>query len=359
MVEYEGFGMKRIILAGMIALLVTTIAPALAQDAVSTPAAPISIPASYALNGITHIYQDWNNCGPATLTMALTYFGVTADQVPAAQWLKPNYEDKNVSPSQLVDYVNTQLPGTLRAIERQGGSVDLLKRLIANNFPVLVEAGYDPPNDDQGWMGHYLFVSGYDDGRNLFTTQDSFEGANYTYEYGYFDGYWRHFNRVYLVVYDVRREAELMALLGDDADDQQNLMNALETARTEAVANRADAYAWFNMGTNFNRLGLYEEAVIAYNEARNAGLPFRMSWYQFGWYQAYLETGRYDDVIALAQATLNDGGGQFVEETYYYAALAREAMGERDRAIDNLNFVVSFNPNFVGARELRDQLSGS
>jgi hypothetical protein len=34
-------------------------------------------------------------------------------------------------------------------------------------------------------------------------------------------------------------------------------------------------------------------------------------------------------------------------------------MGERARAIDNLNFVISFNPNFTAARELRDQLQAA
>lgn len=357
--------MAAIVALMMIALFSVTsmgaqeLAPTNTPDAaVSTAAPQISVPPSWGLNGITHIYQSWNNCGPATLTMALTYYGVQADQNPAANWLKPNYEDKNVSPWEIVDYVNTQLPGTLRAIVRHGGTIDQLKLLISNNFPVLAEAGYDPPNDPQGWMGHYLFVSGYDDAQGTFITQDSFEGPNYPYEYAYFDEFWRHFNRLYIVVYDVRREAELMTLLGDDADEQQNYENALAAAREDAIANREDPFAWFNMGTNFTYLGMYEEAATAYDQARNVGggLPWRMSWYQFGWYEAYLEMGRYNDVIQLAQATLNDGGGQYVEETYYYAALAREAMGERDRAIDNLNFVISFNPNFTEARELRDQL---
>mgnify|MGYP001365152979 FL=1 len=223
--------MKRLIFVAV--LLALTVAPIAAQD--GNP--PVSVPVSYALGGITHIYQSWNNCGPATLTMALTYYGVTADQDPAAGWLKPNYEDKNVSPWQIVEYVNTQVPGTLQAVERQGGTMDLLKTLIAADFPVMVEAGYDPPNDPQGWMGHYLFVSGYDDGRGVFVTQDSFEGPNYTYDYAYFDEFWRHFNRVFIVIYDVRREAELMTLLGEDADAEQNVRRALETARNEAIAN--------------------------------------------------------------------------------------------------------------------------
>ena len=38
------------------------------------------VPTSWHLNGIQHIYQGWNNCGPATLTMGLTYYGYSDDQ---------------------------------------------------------------------------------------------------------------------------------------------------------------------------------------------------------------------------------------------------------------------------------------
>lgn len=317
-----------------------------------------AVPTRYQLNGIEHIYQGWNNCGPATLTMGLTYFGHSNDQYPAAEWLKPNSEDKNVSPWQMVEYVNTQLPGTTRALERQGGTLELLKLLIANDFPVLIEAGYDPPPHDLGWMGHYLLVIGYDDAAQTLLTHDSYDGPNLAYGYDFIDEFWRQFNRVYIVLYDWSREAELMALLGADADEAQNTINALEAARQEAVANPQDPFAWFNMGTNFTALGMYNEAATAFDQARNVGggLPWRMLWYQFGPFEAYLAVGRHQDVIALAQANLNDGGGQYVEETYYYGGLARQALGERDRAISNFNGALEFNPNFTPARTARDQL---
>ena len=94
---------------GVVALLLVVILPgvASAQDA---PALPVS----YQLNGFTHIPQHWNNCGPATLTMGLTFYGVTADQDPAANWLKPTPEDGNVSPWQMIGYVNTQFRGRRR-----------------------------------------------------------------------------------------------------------------------------------------------------------------------------------------------------------------------------------------------------
>jgi tetratricopeptide (TPR) repeat protein len=339
-----------------LALVIAGLGAVQAQDPVV-----VNRPASYTLFGVEHIFQDWNNCGPATLSMALSYYtDEPIDQHLAANWLKPNYEDKNVSPWQMAQYVNEQLGGNLRAAVRQGGDLELLKTLIADNFPVLIEEGYDPPGRDLGWMGHYLMMSGYDDAAGTFLTQDSFEGPNYTYTYDHINEYWRHFNRVYLVVYPPEREAELMALLGTDADEQQNWMNALEAARAEAVANPNDPFAWFNMGTSFVGLGMHAEAAVAYDQARNVGegLPWRMMWYQFGPFEAYLATGRYQDVIDLAQANLNDGGGQYVEETYYYAGLARAGLGETERAILNLDGAISFNPNFTPAREAKARLQG-
>ncbi|MBL8145741.1 MAG: C39 family peptidase [Anaerolineae bacterium] len=343
-------------------LALMALLPALVIPGAAQAQEPVSYPPAYSLFGVEHIYQDWNNCGPATLSMALTYYtDATIDQHIAANWLKPNYEDKNVSPWQMAAYVNTQLGGNLRAIVRQGGDLNLLKTLIANNFPVLIEEGYNPPELNQGWMGHYLMMSGYDDAAGQFITQDSYEGPNLPYSYDHINEFWRNFNRLYLVVYPVEREAELMALLGSDADERQNWVNALEEARAEAVANPQDPFAWFNMGTSFVGLEMYGEAAVAFDQARNVGegLPWRMMWYQFGPFEAYMATGRYQDVIDLARANLDDGGGQYVEETYYYAGLARAALGETERAISNLDGAISFNPNFTPAREAKAELQGS
>lgn len=318
--------------------------------------AQAALPASWQLSGIQHIYQGWNNCGPATLTEGLTYFGLSDDQYPAAQWLKPNAEDKNVSPWQMLEYVNQQIGGTVRALERQGGTVERLKTLIASNFVVIIEEGYDPPGENLGWMGHYLLLSGYDDATQQFTAQDTYKGPNLQYSYDHIAEYWEHFNRLYLVLYDGSREAELLGLLGSDADERQNSYNALVMATEDARANQSDAFAWFNIGTNYTALGDYPRAAAAFDQARNIGLPWRMMWYQFGAFEAYYHVGRYDDMIALAQANLNDGGGQYVEETFYYGGLAREGLGENERALNNYNGALQFNPNFTPARVARDAL---
>ena len=334
-----------------------------AQEATIEPsvptATPMPAPARWTMNYGNYQAQTWNNCGPATLTNALSYFGYTENQSVAAAWLKPNYEDKNVSPWQMEEFVDSQLPNmAVYAEVRYGGTLDTIKRLISNDFPVIIEAGYNPEPERLGWMGHYLLVKGYDDTTQQITTSDSYLGDNTTYSYDHIETFWQHFNYVYITLYESAREAELLTLLGSDADKQTNLLNALNIAKAEVTANGSDAFAWFNMGTSFEMLSMYAEAVTVYDEARKYGLPFRMLWYQFGPLEAYYQVGRYDDMVTLVQQNLNDGGGQYVEESFYYGGLARLGKGDRERALSNFDAAIAFNPNFTPAREAKVQAGG-
>ena len=335
----------------LLCLLCVAGAGALAQ----TNEAGADPPAVFRMQNLGTELQGWNNCGPATLTNALKHFGFADDQYRAAKWLKPNNEDKNISAWQMAEFVNTQIPELpITALVRDGGTLDLLQTLMANGFPVIIEFGYEPSGYE--WMGHYLLLAGWDDALREFNSMDSFKGANTRYSYDKIEHYWQHFNYKYIVLYTVNREDELMALLGADADEWQNQINALEMARAEAIANQDDAHAWFNMGSSFVGLGMYEAAAQAFDKAISLGLPWRMFWYQFGAWEAYYHTERYDDMIRIARQNQNDGGGQYVEETYYYLGMAREGRGERDKALQNYNTALTFNPNFTPAREARDRL---
>jgi len=354
--------MKRTLFTAALALLLLIAGAALvgAQDDETGLVSPMNLlPNAVDMDGFRYEPQGWNNCGPATLTMGLTYFGYEPNQNTAAAWLKPNVEDKNVSPWQMVEFVNTQAPGVTRATMRYGGEIDLLKTLVSNDFPVIIEAGYDPPPGDLGWMGHYLLIKGYDDSAAQVITHDSYDGANLRYSYAEIEEKWRHFNNVYIVLYPIERETEVMTLLGDDADPTANLQNTLAENQAYLAANPEDAFGFFNLGTTYNELGNAQYAAAAYDQARQIGLPWRIAWYQFGMFEAYLAMGRNGDVIQLAQANLNDGGGQYVEETYYYAGRARERLGETDRAIQNYNTAIQFNPNFTPAQEARNRLLNS
>src|SRR5262249_44396309 len=132
----------------------------------------VPVPASFHSLGFKWVPQGWNNCGPANLTQALQYYGWNGNQDDAAGWLKPNREDKNVSPWQMVEYVKMQT--SVKALYRVGGDLELIKRLVSSKFAVILETGYNVAGE--GWMGHYLTVAGYDDTQGFVYGMDTYLG---------------------------------------------------------------------------------------------------------------------------------------------------------------------------------------
>jgi tetratricopeptide (TPR) repeat protein len=316
------------------------------------------LPASARMFGFSYFKQEWNNCGPANLTMALSYYGWTRDQSFAKERLKPDREDKNVSPHELVAFVNEQTQ--LRAITRMGGDLQLLKAFIAAQIPVIIETGYMPEGSD--WLGHYQTVVAYDDLVDNFYVYDSWLGNGASGE-GLAESFesvnrnWHHFNRTFIAIYEPNRETEVRAILGERADPTRAAELALETARAEARANPRDSFAWFNIGTSFTRLGQYEEAAAAYDQSRREGsLPWRMTWYQFGPFEAYFNAGRYDDVMALVEVNLTNGA-QYVEETHYWQGRVFEMRGNVAGARGAFSRALQHNYLYEDARTALDALN--
>lgn len=310
-----------------------------------------SAPSDHRLFGVRHIQQTWNNCGPANVTMALSYFGWQSGQEEAAAYLKPDSEDKNVSPHEMVAFVNES--SGVRAITRMGGDMDLLKLLVSSEFPVIIESGYAPEGYD--WIGHYRTVVGYDDALQVFYIYDSYlgageNGAGMAIPYREFDRDWQNFNRVFITLYLPEREGELVEILGDRADVLRAAEMALETAQAEARANPQNVYAWFNMGTSLARLGRYEEASVAYDRATQIGLHYRMTWYQFGIFEAYYNTQRYDDVMSYVNTNLTSGG-EYVEETHYWQGMVHAAQGRTNEARASFNRALRHNPRYQAASD--------
>jgi hypothetical protein len=318
-----------------------------------------NVPTSFRMYGFTHVQQDWNNCGAANITMALSYYGWQEDISVAVSYLKTDREDKNVSPIELVNFVNEETG--VRAITRIGGDLDLLRTLIANNFPVIIETGYMFEGYD--WIGHYRTLVAYDDLIQTFYIYDSFlgiaNGEGISETYNELDEHWRAFNRAFIVLYGQERESELAALLGELADPQLAAERALTVAQEEARENPQDSFAWFNIGTALTKLGQYEDAANAYDLARRSQLPelpWRMLWYQFGMYEAYFNVGRYEDILSLVTSNLNNGG-QYVEETYYWQGRVYAAQGLTSQAADAYRRALGVNAQFAAAREALDALS--
>jgi hypothetical protein len=323
---------------------------------------PTPLPEQVRLEGVKYEDQHgrWNYCGPANLSMALTFWGWEGDRDVVGKAIKPNDDDKNIMPYEMQDFVRANAPG-LDAMVRLGGDIDLLKRMVAGGFPVVAEKGYYEYDytGKLGWLGHYQFITGYDDTKGVLVVQDTYikEGENHEFSYDEFVEGWRSFDYTFLVVFPQERAGEVNALLGPYADEAWAARHALDLAKEEAqtLTGIDQFFAWFNVGTSQANLLSYAEAGRSFDQAfslyaslpDDSARPYRMVWYQTWPYWAYFYSGRYQDVINLADTTLNDTISEPVlEESFYWRALAREALGDLPGAIADFRESVRLNPNF-------------
>lgn len=327
-------------------------------------AVPASIPTEHLLLGAEQIPQGYNKCGPATLTSYLTYWGFDVTQNDVSDATKPHPEDSNVRPEELAEYVHSLGFG---AVTRVNGTLNLLKRLIAAGYPVMIERGFDEL-PDQGWMGHFMLMIGYSDEVGEFTALDSYWGTNRLHDdpsfpvdawsYARFDNLWQDFNRTYIVAYPPDEAEEVAAMIGPDMDDGTMYVNALQRLLAERDQNPTDPFAWYNLGEVYNALGDYPSAAQAFDMARQNSMPWRMSWYLFGHYEAYFQVGRYEDVLTLAQYTTDPTNYPESEEAFYYMGLVYAARDQDRLARSMFQKALQYNPNYEAAQQALAQLEG-
>lgn len=362
--------------------------PAATPEPSATPTPTTTpLPQAVALDGVVYVDQHgrWNYCGPANLTMALKFWGWTGDRDDVAAVVKPGINDpnldfiqrgkldKNVMPYELANFVTEYTD--YHIVVRYGGDIDLVKRMIANGFPVLVEKGYYEADytGKIGWMGHYLFTTGYDEAKGEFIVQDAYlkPGKDMRVDYQtYLDG-WRGFDYLFMIVYPPERETEVFELLGPYADPQWANQRALQIAEEEIQTQTGidEFFAWFNKGTSHVNLLQYNEAALAYDQAfslyaqlggDDTQRPYRIMWYQTGPYWAYFYTGRYQDTINLANTTLNETIAEpTLEESLYWRGQAYLALGQTADAIADFREAVRLNPNFAPGLNMLSQLGVS
>lgn len=333
---------------------------------ISTPTptvtpAPTQHPLPRAMNivGPQVVPQQFNNCGPANLSIVLNYFGHATDQQSIGQALKPNYDDRNVSPHELAGFVNNDTP--LRAEVYRGGDAVLLRQFLAAGIPVIIEKGL-LLSREQGWMGHYLTLVGYRDSGEQFYALDTFLGpwdsSGKVYDYDTLEQLWAQFNHTFILVYPIEDQQTVSAILGQDLTDPILMwQSAALTAQQSLESDAENAFAWFNLGASLTHLGeltghddYFDNAALAFDRARQIGLPWRMLWYQFEPYVAYLAVGRLDDVRVLSGAILSDSGGRDVEESHLYQGHALLAAGDAVGAERSYRRALTLNPNYEEAK---------
>jgi tetratricopeptide (TPR) repeat protein len=341
----------------------------------SPSASPIPPPDSARLNGFAHLYQNMNNCGPATLAMALSYWGWPEDledylhagrqrelQDAIAHAIKPEPQDKSVGPQELADYVEGST--SLKALVRAAGDLEIVKRFVSGGLPVIVQRGLD----SYVWLGHYQLVSGYEDASQRVFVYDSYLGPSNSIPTPYQELLqdWRAFNYTYLVLYPPERELEVASILGADYDIHHNRTAAVDLAMDELtdLSGRDLFFGWYNLGTSLVALedypaaaGAFDQALTMYGDLPHEDRPWRMLWYQTAPYQAYYFTARYADLEALATRTMEEAyepdkpGGPFIEESFYWRGMALAAMGRTAEAVEDFRKARQLNPLFGPASE--------
>ncbi len=319
-----------------------------------TPQVTILVPESADLLPPSRfVSQTFNNCGPAALSMVISMFGRDISQQELAEKMRPfnnplgGIDDKSIFPDEFVKYAKEY---GLLSLHRPNGSIDLLKKFIANDIPVIVRTWLHPNED----IGHFRIIRGYDEKRRVIIQDDSYEGPNLEYSYETFMQMWKPFNYGYILVYPKEKEATVRAILGEEINEQNSWKNTEQRAREELNEDPSDGYAMFNIAVANYYLGNYKIAVHYYEKSQKY-LPARMLWYQLEPILAYQKLKRYDTVLNLIDSILEKGNLAY-SELYFIRGQIYLEQGKTDEARLELEKAIYYNKNFQRAKDLLDSV---
>lgn len=315
---------------------------------VKQPAKTFTLPQSQ------FVAQSFNNCGPATLSMTLSYYGKNVSQEELAIQMRPfnnpfgGVDDKSIFASEFASHAKKY---GFVSLHRPNGSIDLLKTFVVNDIPVVVRMWLNPYED----IGHFRIVRGYDEAREVIIVDDSYNGPNLEVSYADFFSMWQPFNYSYILVFPKEKQAIVNAILGKEKDEKVAYRNALKRSEEKLRENPDNAYAQFNIAIAEYYLGNYEEAVIAFEKAE-FGLPPRMLWYQYEPILAYQKVKNYDRVFQLTDTILINGNLAF-SELYQIRGEVYEVLGNKEAAKQAFENAVYYNHNFLAAKKALENIN--
>ena len=197
--------------------------PPAPTDGRRTNAPHLSSRPRHALEGLAHYWQTWNNCGPATLSMNLSYFGIKIGQDKIGPVLKPEKDDKNVGPEQLADLralAGTQGDGARerRRDPAEGAAPGRRAGACGDVVRAEAERRHGPLPADRRLRrcsaatggGYWIAYDSYDS--HGIKKGDPYRGVHFPYDS--FDKLWKVFGRTYIPIYDEGRAAAVGAGAG-------------------------------------------------------------------------------------------------------------------------------------------------
>ncbi len=321
------------------------------------PSATNTLPSSYLLPPSKHTYQTFNNCGPATLSMFLSYFDINVDQKTLGDQMRPyqnpkgDNDDKTIFPAEFTQWASRygQHKG-LKVFYRPNGSIELLKQFLSHDIPVVAKTLLNQKED----IGHFIIVRGYDDAKQTIIVDDSYYGPNKKYSYYDFLSLWQPFNYSYIVGFEDEKSHIASNILGTEYDEKVAWQNTVTRAHKEHELAPESIYPLYNLTVGYYHTGDYENSIKYFEEVEGR-LPRRMMWYQIEPIKAYMQAGNYDRARSLIDKILNDGNRAF-SELYYIRGQIYLERGEVDKAKNEFEEAVFYNSGYEEAKQALESL---
>ncbi len=291
-------------------------------------------PISKTLNNNYHVFQSFNNCGPAALSMALSYYGINKSQEELGRDLRPyqvsggDNDDKSVTLEELAE---KSKEFNLTPYHRPNGDIEKIKYFISNDIPVITRT-YLKPGED---IGHYRVIKGYDESGII--QDDSLQGKNLRYSYEDFNKLWDSFGFEYLVLVPKEKQQIAEIILGEDLDQKKSWEKAVKNARQKLEQNPEDIVQRFNLSVALYNIGNFKSSIEEFEKIENK-LSFRTLWYQIEPIQAYYEEGNYDKVFEITDKIINNQNRAFSElyvirgDIYFKQGNNQAAQAEYEKA---------------------------
>ncbi len=314
----------------------------------SKPGASHEIPVQKTLESDYHVYQSFNNCGPASLSMALSYFDVHVSQQELGESLRPYQnqsginDDKSVS---LEELGNKAREYGLIPYHRPNGTTALIEQLISIGIPVITRTWLKSDED----IGHYRVVKGYDRNERTLIQDDSFLGNDLIYSYVEFDELWGKFNYEYLVLVPKHKKHLVEDLLGKDVEESYAWERAARNARATLTDDPDDIHARFNLSVALYNTGDFAGSVREF-EAVQYRIPSRTLWYQIEPIEAYYKLGDYTRVFEISDSILNNANRAF-SELYVLRGNAYKNLGNLSRSRTEYELAIHYNRHLKRARD--------
>jgi tetratricopeptide (TPR) repeat protein len=269
-------------------------------------------PNQKTLPGGYQVFQTFNNCGPASLSMMLSHFEIRVSQEELGKQLRPyqnpkgDNDDKSVTLDELALAANKY---GLVTFHRPAGNMEIVKQFIANDIPVVVRTWLHKGED----IGHYRVIIGYDG--NTIIQDDSMQGAKVAFSEKDFLDLWQAFNYEFMVAVPKESQEKAIQILGELNEEKTAWEKALEFSQEEISHNPNDLYAKFNRSVALYHINRFKESANEYESIADK-LPFRMLWYQL---EPILALVQSDQKIKAKQISQNilDHNNRAYSELYY------------------------------------------